>query len=532
MQLSPVFNIPAFTDSDGNPLAGGKIFAYEAGSFSTLKDTFSTQAGDVANANPIVLDSAGCLPAGVNIWLTPNEAYNLVLTEADGTTVIKSFDNVTGIPAGSSGGGGTLDGVWVIVEGGTFLSPTSFLVTGNQVANFVVGNRARLQLSTGYVYGTVTGSSFSTNTTVTVQLDAGATLNASLDEAAYSLLIQNGKTVDAGAVSFSDLPYNTSGSVGYRIRVQDQEIAAIESLRARGTLVHTASGSGGVFYISPTPAVGTNVTAAIWTVRFTNAGSATNTFNIVGFTAGAKPLKQYDSSGALVDAVVTAGLISDVGWNNAEGCWMLLDTLPGGAAPAAPRGMQVFQSNGTFTTPANVYYLKVTCVGGGGGGGAGDSAYDGGDSGTYTLKNGGGGGGAAASFTYLSTSPGTTYSVSIGAGGTGGNIPAFGSPTSATAGGTTSFGVTLVTAQGGFAGGNASASSSGGSVGAGGVGGGAGNGLVIRGANGTAGGIGGWCPGWGAPGREYGGGGAGGIATDTSGSTGSNGMVGICVVEW
>jgi len=47
-----------FVDNNGDPLNGGKLFTYEAGTV-TPKATFTTEAGDVPNANPVVLDSTG-----------------------------------------------------------------------------------------------------------------------------------------------------------------------------------------------------------------------------------------------------------------------------------------------------------------------------------------------------------------------------------------------------------------------------------------------------------------------------------------
>ena len=47
-----------FIDNNGNPLNGGKLFTYEAGTV-TPKATYTTEAGDVPNTNPVVLDSAG-----------------------------------------------------------------------------------------------------------------------------------------------------------------------------------------------------------------------------------------------------------------------------------------------------------------------------------------------------------------------------------------------------------------------------------------------------------------------------------------
>ncbi len=55
--LTP-FLFPQFSDDNGAPLSGGKIYAYAAGTV-TPKDTYTSAAGDTANANPIILNSAG-----------------------------------------------------------------------------------------------------------------------------------------------------------------------------------------------------------------------------------------------------------------------------------------------------------------------------------------------------------------------------------------------------------------------------------------------------------------------------------------
>jgi hypothetical protein len=64
-------------DGNGNPIAGAKYNFYEAGT-STRKDTFTTQAGDVAHANPVVADGNGYFAP---IWLTGD--YKEDLTDAD-----------------------------------------------------------------------------------------------------------------------------------------------------------------------------------------------------------------------------------------------------------------------------------------------------------------------------------------------------------------------------------------------------------------------------------------------------------------
>lgn len=70
-----------------------------------------------------------------------------------------------------------------------------------------------------------------------------------------------------------------------------------------------------------------------------------------------------------------------------------------------------FTASGTWFCPPNVTSVLVYGVGGGGGGGGSSSATIG----------GGGGGGAHASVVRVTTVPGTTYTVTIGAGGAAGS---------------------------------------------------------------------------------------------------------------
>ena len=77
-------------DGNGNPLAGAKYNFYEAGT-STRKDTFTTQAGDVAHANPVIADGNGNFAA---IWLSGN--YKEDLTDADDVSLAGfPVDNVS-----------------------------------------------------------------------------------------------------------------------------------------------------------------------------------------------------------------------------------------------------------------------------------------------------------------------------------------------------------------------------------------------------------------------------------------------------
>lgn len=96
VNISPAGGVAAqfFTD-DGVPLAGGKLYSYAAGSTS-LQTVYTSSSGVTAWSNPIILNSAGRVSGGGEIWLTNNLAYKFILNDSTDVT-IASYDNVSGI---------------------------------------------------------------------------------------------------------------------------------------------------------------------------------------------------------------------------------------------------------------------------------------------------------------------------------------------------------------------------------------------------------------------------------------------------
>ena len=93
--LSPVGGAGAqFFDNNGNPLSGGKLFTYAAGT-TTNQATYTSSSGTTAHTNPIILDSAGRVPGG-EIWLTGDLSYKFVMkTSAD--VLLATWNNIQGI---------------------------------------------------------------------------------------------------------------------------------------------------------------------------------------------------------------------------------------------------------------------------------------------------------------------------------------------------------------------------------------------------------------------------------------------------
>ena len=95
VNLSPLGGVGAqFFDNSGNPLTGGKIYTYAAGT-TTPQTTFTSSAGNTAHSNPIILDAAGRVPGG-EIWLTDGSQYKFVLKTSTDMS-IATYDNIVGI---------------------------------------------------------------------------------------------------------------------------------------------------------------------------------------------------------------------------------------------------------------------------------------------------------------------------------------------------------------------------------------------------------------------------------------------------
>jgi len=86
--LSPTPKLQFF-DANGNPLVGGKLYSYQAGTTTPLA-TYTSQSGATANTNPVILDSRG----EGDVWLG-TALYKLALyTSTD--VLVWTVDNIGG----------------------------------------------------------------------------------------------------------------------------------------------------------------------------------------------------------------------------------------------------------------------------------------------------------------------------------------------------------------------------------------------------------------------------------------------------
>jgi hypothetical protein len=220
--------------------------------------------------------------------------------------------------------------------------------------------------------------------------------------------------------------------------------------------------------------VSADTTSGAFVVTLPTAASSLSKIYAVKNSSGTNNLTLQGNGAELIDSSNTQSLIPSASlavYSNGTK-WLILNSY----VPAKTPTIQKYTSgSGTYTTPANVKYIKVKMVGGGGaGGGAGSAGVAGNDS-TFALATAGGaasggvgGTGSLGGYTGFAVSGGSS-SGSVQAGG-GAQLPGH-------AGGNSVYG-------GGGGGGRAGASNTGG-------GGGGNNGG--GGFNGSGGGAGAYC---------------------------------------
>jgi hypothetical protein len=185
-----------FLDNSGNPLTGGLLYTYAAGT-TTPETTYTTTNGVTAHTNPIVLDAAGRLES--EVWLTGEVAYKFVLRTSAGA-LLGTYDDIYGINDVSATGV-----PWAEVTG----TPTT--LAGYGITN---GLTAATAAST---YAPIASPTFTG--TVTIPDSAAAPFTAgyldvpqSLKTANYQLaLVDRGKSVVMNGTSLTlTVPANSA----------------------------------------------------------------------------------------------------------------------------------------------------------------------------------------------------------------------------------------------------------------------------------------------------------------------------------
>jgi microcystin-dependent protein len=191
--IAPFGRYRAF-DSNGAPLAGGKLYTYEAGT-STPKVTYTTKDQSAANTNPIILDADGY----ADVWLDVG-GYKFVLDDANDNTLWTQDD----IDGGSATG----------YASAVVSRSSSFALSTNE-QNYVIVATASITVS--LLPAATAGDGFAaiivnqSGGSVTIDPDGSETING-----AGTLVLADGESTSIhtdGSDWFSTSGYVADGSV-------------------------------------------------------------------------------------------------------------------------------------------------------------------------------------------------------------------------------------------------------------------------------------------------------------------------------
>ena len=168
-----------FFDNNGTILSGGKLYTYSAGSTSPLT-TYTSSSGATLNPNPIILDSAGRVPA--EVWVNSSSIAKFVLKDST-DVLIGTWDNIPSLVS-SLNLTGVNNGVVYFNSVGTFSSGTNLTFDGTNLSvagAATIGSNLNVAGPSSLVGNTTVGGNLSVTGTAT--LNSNATLYGGLSVA-------------------------------------------------------------------------------------------------------------------------------------------------------------------------------------------------------------------------------------------------------------------------------------------------------------------------------------------------------------
>ena len=260
--LSPVGNAFQFFTSGGLVLNGGFLYTYAAGS-TTPTATYTTNIGNVQNANPIQLNSDGRCPS--EIWLIAGQAYKFELTDSL-LNSIATYDNLYGIgdpsaPVSADANAAALGFIPVTSVAGTANAITGSIpatvsaYAARQVFRLIPGTQ-----NTGPTAIVLTPSGSSALTSRNIFLNGVALVGGELragipvlleDDGTQLNLISNGYLVagTSGASITSSATVNLDNSTGDYVQILGSTLI---------TAVTLAAGRERTIEFASTPAISSN----------------------------------------------------------------------------------------------------------------------------------------------------------------------------------------------------------------------------------------------------------------------------------
>ena len=183
-----------FLDNSGEPLSGGLVYTYQAGTLLP-KTSYQSATMQAVNTNPVVLDSSG----RANIWLdTSSTYYQIKVTDSLGN-LIEMVDNVTGV--GSSGVISTPAFPWVDVSSYSGLAGAVTSIGSSNVTLTVTNIQP---VSTSLVIPANISLKVYNSGSITISAGQTLTINGPFDAGLYQVFSGSGNIVIFGSGSITE----------------------------------------------------------------------------------------------------------------------------------------------------------------------------------------------------------------------------------------------------------------------------------------------------------------------------------------
>ncbi|MEE9905551.1 MAG: hypothetical protein K4305_09035 [Chlorobium sp.] len=193
---TPLLAYSQFFDANGNPLSGGKVHTYEAGT-TFQRVTYTDESRVTENSNPVILDEAG----KAAIYL--DGCYKIVVTDADDVPVWVK-DDVRSIGQDE----------WLGEYPATMEGAASVSVVGNVTSVFSAKRAVKIS-DASTVYGHVVSSSYVGGVT-TISLSLSFSLTAAVSGIAAGVVSSDSlPSIDSQVVVFGGIQTAGRGASGF-----------------------------------------------------------------------------------------------------------------------------------------------------------------------------------------------------------------------------------------------------------------------------------------------------------------------------
>jgi hypothetical protein len=311
-----------FFDNNGNVLSGGKIYTYQAGTTTPLA-TYTSNSESAFHTNPIILDSAGRVPSGGEIWLQLGIGYKFVLRTST-EVLIATYDNIpsSAQPPAANDADSIMYEQGYTVTAGSFVAGKIYRIVTIGTTDFTLigatANSVGLHfIATGAGTGTGTAELSQTIETKLREFVSVTDFGADPTGASNSTAAIAAAFAASTRVSFPNGSYLMNSGV----TVLDDNI---EVDFGNATIINGGAGFTFVFgATADTPQnTGLRVTGGYFTQSNPSTTSNLNYIRVAGFsnfTIAGCNMKNVSNGGIYIEAGCENGLIDGVTINGASG---------------------------------------------------------------------------------------------------------------------------------------------------------------------------------------------------------------------